>query len=64
MRHLLATAILTGVFCAVFALVVRAVAGMFGAAEVAGISFASGFTGSLVAQTIMRGAFRRGGRNQ
>ena len=60
MRPLLATAALTGLFCAGFALVVDAVSAMFDTVGVAGISFASGFLGSLVAQTIMRGTGRDG----
>ena len=58
MRPLLTQAVLTGLFCAGFALAVDAVSVMTGAAGLAAISFASGFLGSLVAQTLMRGARR------
>ena len=58
MRPLLMQALLTGLFCAGFALAVDAVSVMFDAFGIAGISFASGFLGSLVAQTVMRGTRR------
>ena len=58
MRPLLTQALLTGLLCAGFALAVDAVSVMFDTVGVAGISFVSGFLGSLVAQTLMRGTGR------
>ena len=52
-KTILMTAILTGIFCAGFAVVIDYIADMLERNQVIGISFASGFLGSLFAQTVM-----------
>ncbi|MEL6169463.1 MAG: hypothetical protein AAFR35_12290 [Pseudomonadota bacterium] len=54
MRAVLLTAALTGVFCAVFAVVVDIVTDLFGLWQLMAASFLSGTLGSLVAQTVVR----------
>lgn len=54
LRAILTTSILTGVFCAGFALFVEYITDMLEQREIAALSFTSGFLGSLVAQFIMR----------
>ncbi|KMK67629.1 hypothetical protein [Puniceibacterium sp. IMCC21224] len=51
---ILISALLTGVFCAGFAAVVSTFTGMLGLGTVMLVSFASGFSGSLFAQFVMR----------
>ena len=51
-KLLLLPALLTGVFCAGFALAVDVVVGMKGLATVIGISFISGFLGNCFAQIV------------
>ncbi|WP_141246510.1 hypothetical protein [Actibacterium ureilyticum] len=53
MRRVLMGAVLTGLFCAVFAIVVQMLTSMLGLGQVAGVSFVSGFLGSLFAQTVL-----------
>ncbi|MDG1456569.1 MAG: hypothetical protein P8Q92_01475 [Pseudoprimorskyibacter sp.] len=50
----LVTSLMTGIFCAGFALVVELLTDMLEAQQIAVLSFTSGFTGSLVAQFIMK----------
>ncbi len=52
-KLLLLPALLTGVFCAGFAMVVDVVLGMRGLATVVGISFVSGFLGNCFAQIVL-----------
>ncbi|WP_186766661.1 hypothetical protein [Puniceibacterium confluentis] len=54
-RLLLLPALLTGVFCAGFAVAVDFAVGMKGLLTVTGISFVSGFCGNLFAQIVTRG---------
>ena len=58
-RPIFLSALLTGIFCACFAVGVDWLTDMLQRGQVAGISFASGFLGSLFASLVM---FR--GRNQ
>lgn len=53
MRMVLLSAVLTGVFCAGFALVIDIVTDMLDRGNIAMVSFASGFLGSLFAQTAL-----------
>lgn len=50
----LVTSLMTGLFCAAFALVVELLTDMLEVRQIAALSFTSGFTGSLVAQFIMK----------
>lgn len=52
-RSLLTSAALTGAFCAGFALVIDTATDMLGQGQIALFSFASGFLGSLFAQTVL-----------
>ena len=52
-RSILLTASLTGVFCAGFAVFVDWATDMLAQGQVIGISFVSGFFGSLFAQTVL-----------
>ena len=52
-RSILLTAVLTGVFCAVFAVGIDWLTDMLEAGQVVAISFTSGFLGSLFAQTVL-----------
>lgn len=52
-RPILLTAVLTGVFCAVFAVGIDWLTDMLEAGQVVAISFTSGFLGSLFAQTAL-----------
>ena len=52
-RPILLTAVLTGVFCAVFAVGIDWLTDMLEAGQVVAISFSSGFLGSLFAQTVL-----------
>ena len=54
LRKVLWTSIMTGVFCAGFALVVEYFTDMLEQREIALLSFTSGFSGSLVAQLVMK----------
>lgn len=54
MRTLLLSACLTGVFCAGFATVVDLLADMLSRPTVMGVSFVSGFLGSIFAQTVLK----------
>ena len=53
LRTILITAVLTGAFCAIFAVGIDWVTDMLDRNQVIGISFTSGFLGSLFAQTVM-----------
>jgi hypothetical protein len=53
-RPLLFTAILTGVFCSGFAVFIDWATDMLEQGQIIGISFVSGFLGSLFAQTVLR----------
>ena len=50
----LISAVLTGVFCAGFALVIDAVVSMVSTYQVAILASLSGFLGSIFAQTVLR----------
>ena len=52
-RSILLTAVLTGVFCAIFAVGIDWLTDMLEAGQVVAISFTSGFLGSLFAQTVL-----------
>ena len=52
-RSLFLTAALTGAFCSVFAVAIDWATDMLRTGQVVGISFASGFFGSLFAQTVL-----------
>ena len=52
-RKLFLTAILTGVFCAGFAVFIDWATDMLAAGQIVLISFTSGFLGSLFAQTVL-----------
>lgn len=52
-RAVLQAAVLTGAFCAAFAILIDRATGMLAAGQVAGISFLSGFLGSIFAQTVL-----------
>lgn len=54
LRPLLMTAVLTGVFCMGFALFVEWLTETLALGQVVGISFVSGFLGSIFAQTVVR----------
>lgn len=53
LRPILFTAILTGVFCSGFAVFIDWATDMLATGQVVGISFLSGFLGSLFAQTVL-----------
>ena len=53
LRAILTTALLTGIFCAGFAVFVDWATEMLTRNQVVGISFVSGFMGSLFAQTVL-----------
>ena len=53
-RLMVLTAVLTGLFCVVFAVTVNWVAERLGVAPLLVLSFISGFLGSLVAQSVLR----------
>ncbi len=48
------TAVLTGMFCTVFSLFISWFSAVFGVGQIIGISFISGFIGSLFGQTVTR----------
>ena len=52
-RPILLTAALTGAFCAVFAVGIDYLTDMLERNQVIGVSFVSGFLGSLFAQTVL-----------
>lgn len=52
----LLTSVITGVFCALFAVVIDAVTDALGVWAVIGLAFLSGFSGSLFAQVILKRA--------
>lgn len=52
-KTILISAVLTGLFCAVFAVGVDYLTDMLRRGQVIGISFTSGFLGSLFAQTVL-----------
>ena len=52
-RPIFLTAVLTGVFCSVFAVGIDYVTDMLERGAVIGISFTSGFLGSIFAQTVL-----------
>lgn len=52
-KAILISAALTGLFCAIFAVFVQAATSMLGVGQVAGISFVSGFLGSLFARFVL-----------
>ena len=60
-RPILLTAMLTGVFCAAFAVFIDWATDMLMQNQVIAISFVSGFLGSLFAQTVL-GRWRRDGK--
>jgi hypothetical protein len=49
----LTTSLMTGVFCAIFALVVDVVTDALSMSTVIGLAFVSGFCGSLLAQFVL-----------
>lgn len=53
MQAALITSVLTGVFCAVFAVGVNFVTSALSLLGVVGVAFASGFCGSLFAQLVL-----------
>lgn len=53
-KTLISTAILTGLFCAIFSLMVSLVAVQLSMVAVLLVSFVSGFLGSTVAQLVQR----------
>ena len=53
MLKVLMSAGLTGVFCSGFAILINVATDMLGRGEIALFSFASGFLGSLFAQTVL-----------
>lgn len=53
MLRILYAAILTGTFCAVFAVGVDWLTEMLGRGQMFGISFVSGFLGSIFAQSVL-----------
>ena len=54
-RAILMTALLTGVFCAGFAVIVDAVTDALPMLAAIALAFVSGFCGSLFAQIVLRG---------
>ena len=54
MRPILLTAVLTGLFCGGFAMAIDVLTDMLDRTNVLMVSFASGFLGSLFAQTVMK----------
>ncbi len=52
-RPILLTAVLTGIFCSAFAVFIDYATDMLMRNQVIGISFASGFLGSVFAQTVL-----------
>jgi hypothetical protein len=58
-RSIVLTALLTGAFCAVFAVLVEVVTDLFGVWQLMLVSFLSGSLGSLFAQTVL-GRWREG----
>lgn len=61
MRQILLTALLTGIFCAAFAVFVDWATEMLMQSQIVAISFVSGFLGSLFAQAVL-GRWRGNGR--
>ena len=53
-RPILLSAVLTGIFCACFAVGIDWLTDMLQRGQVIGLSFASGFLGSLFASAVMR----------
>ena len=53
LRPILLTAILTGFFCSVFAVGIDFVTDMLDRGTIIGVSFTSGFLGSIFAQTVL-----------
>ena len=53
LRPILMTAVMTGVFCAGFAVFIDWATDMLEQGQVIGLSFVSGFLGSLFAQTVL-----------
>ena len=54
LRTILVSAVLTGAFCAVFAVAIDWITDMLDRRQVIGLSFTSGFLGSLFAQIVLR----------
>jgi hypothetical protein len=52
-RPVFLTAIMTGVFCAGFAVFIHWATEMLERGQIIGFSFVSGFLGSLIAQTVL-----------
>lgn len=52
-RSIFLTALLTGIFCSAFAVGIDYVTDMLDRTTVIGVSFTSGFLGSLFAQTVL-----------
>ena len=59
LRPMLASAALTGLFCAIFAAGVDTVTGALSLWQVMGAGAISGFFGSLFAQTVLKSRMRR-----
>ncbi|MEL6799294.1 MAG: hypothetical protein AAFO80_05405 [Pseudomonadota bacterium] len=57
-RPILMSAALTGAFCAAFAVGIDYLTDMLERNQLVGVSFASGFLGSLFAQTVLGGLRR------
>ncbi len=53
-RPILLSAVLTGIFCACFAVGIDWLTDMLQRGQIIGISFVSGFLGSLFASTVLR----------
>ncbi|NND20972.1 MAG: hypothetical protein HKM96_09600 [Boseongicola sp.] len=53
LRPILFTAVLTGVFCSFFAVLIDRATDMLMQNQIIAISFASGFLGSIFAQTVL-----------
>ena len=57
-RNLFISAVLTGFFCAIFALAIETLTDMLDRTNILTLSFASGFLGSLFASFVLRGRKR------
>jgi len=53
LRSLITSACLTGLFCSGFAVVIDLATNMLGTQQLIMVSFASGFLGSIFAQTVL-----------
>lgn len=54
LRPILVSAVLTGIFCACFAVGIDWLTDMLERGQIIGISFVSGFLGSLFASTVLK----------